>query len=38
MKILPAGAEVFHADGRTQTDVTKLIDNFHNFANALKKK
>jgi len=32
MKIRPFGAEPFHADG--QTDVTKLIVAFRNFANA----
>jgi hypothetical protein len=30
MKIPPVGAELFHADGRT--DVTKLIVAFQNFA------
>jgi hypothetical protein len=32
------GAELFHADGRTdgQTDMTKLIVAFLNFAKALK--
>jgi len=34
MKIRPVGAELFHADG--QTDMTKLIVAFHNFANAPK--
>jgi len=38
MKIRQAGAEVFHANGRTQTDMRKLIDTFHNFANAPKNK
>ena len=33
-KILPVGAELFHAD--RQTDMTKLIDAFRNFANAPK--
>ena len=33
-KILPVGAGFFHADG--QTDVTKLIAAFRNFASALK--
>jgi hypothetical protein len=33
-KIRPAGAELFHADG--QTDMTKLIVAFRNFANAPK--
>jgi hypothetical protein len=32
MKICPVGAELFHADGRT--DMTKLIAALHNFANA----
>jgi len=35
MKIRPVGAELFHADKRT--DVTKLIVAFRNFANAPKK-
>jgi len=34
MKIRPVGAELLHADGRT--DMTKLIAAFHNFANAPK--
>jgi hypothetical protein len=34
MKIRPMGAELFHADGRT--DMTKLIVAFRNFANASK--
>ena len=34
MKIRPFGAELFHADRRT--DMTKLIVAFHNFSNALK--
>jgi hypothetical protein len=34
MKIRPVGAELFHADG--QTDMTKLIVAFRNFANAPK--
>ena len=34
MKIRPVGAELFHADGRT--DMTKLIAPFRNFANAPK--
>ena len=37
MKICPVGAELFHADGRVgggQTDMTKLIVAFRNFANA----
>ena len=35
MKIRPVGAELFHADRRT--DVTKIIVAFRNFANASKK-
>ena len=35
MKILPVGAELFHADKRT--DISKLIFVFHNFAKAPKK-
>jgi len=31
VKIRPVGAELFHADG--QTDMTKLIVAFRNFAN-----
>jgi hypothetical protein len=36
MKIRPVGAELFHTDGRTdtQTDMTKLIVAFRNFADA----
>jgi len=34
MKIHPVGAELFHADG--QTDMTKLMVAFRNFANAPK--
>ena len=34
IKIRPVGAELFHADG--QTDMTKLIVAFRNFANASK--
>jgi hypothetical protein len=39
MKIRSVGAKLFHAGGRTdgQTDVTKLIVAFHNFAIAPKK-
>jgi hypothetical protein len=33
MKIHSVGAELFHTDGRTQTDVTKLIVAIRNFAN-----
>ena len=38
MKILSAGFELFHADGRTdrQIDVTKLTVPFSNFATAPK--
>jgi len=34
MKICPVGAELLHADGPTdrQTDITKLIVAFRNFA------
>ena len=35
MKIRPMGAEFFHAD--RQTEMTKLIVAFRNFANAPKK-
>ena len=34
VKIRTVGAELFHADGRT--DMTELIVAFRNFANALK--
>jgi hypothetical protein len=34
MTILSMGAEVFHADG--QTDMTKLLVTFRNFADAPK--
>ena len=34
MKIRPVGAELLHADG--QTDITKLIVAFRNFAKAPK--
>jgi hypothetical protein len=34
MKIRPVGAELFHADGRT--DMTKLIVIFRSFSNAPK--
>ena len=34
MKIRPVGAELFHADVRTE--MTKLIVNYRNFANAPK--
>jgi len=38
MKIRPVGAELFHADRRTdgQTDTTKLIVGFRNSSNAPK--
>ena len=38
MKIRPVGAELFHADGRTdgQTDITKVIVTFRNFSKASK--
>jgi hypothetical protein len=36
MKILPVRAEFLHTDG--QTDMTKLIVAFRNFANARKKR
>ena len=38
MKICLVEAELFHAHGRTdsQTDMMKLIVDFHNFANAPK--
>jgi len=38
MKMPPVGAELLHADKRTdgQTDMTKLIVAFRNFANASK--
>jgi hypothetical protein len=34
MKILPMGAELFHADGRT--DMMKLVVAFDNFSNVPK--
>jgi len=34
MKIRPVGADMFHADRRT--DMTKLIVTLHNYANAPK--
>ena len=39
MEIRSVGAELIHADGRTdgQTDMTKLIVTFCSFANAAKK-
>jgi hypothetical protein len=38
MKILPVQAELFHADRQAdgQTEITKLIVTFRNFANAPK--
>ena len=38
MKIRPVGAELLHANGQTdrQTDMTKQIVAFRNFANAPK--
>jgi len=36
IKIRPMGAELFHADGQTGTNMTKLIGGFRNFANAPK--
>jgi hypothetical protein len=36
MKIRLVGAELFHADRRTDRDMTKLIAAFRNFANAPK--
>jgi len=38
MKIRPVGAEFLHADGQTDTVMTKLIVTFRNFANAPKKR
>jgi hypothetical protein len=35
IKILPMGAELFHADGRI--DMTRLLVAFRNFANASKR-
>ena len=37
MKIRPVGAELFLADGQTDTDMTKFIVAFRNFANAAEK-
>ena len=37
MKIRSFGAELFHADKQTQTDMTKLVVAFHNFVNTSKK-
>jgi hypothetical protein len=36
MKIRPVGAEFFHADGRTDADMTNLTFAFLSFSNALK--
>jgi hypothetical protein len=38
MKIRPEGAELLHAEGRSdgQTDMTKLVVAFRNFVNAPK--
>jgi hypothetical protein len=36
MKILLLGAELFHADGQTETDMTKPMVAFHNFVNTSK--
>jgi len=33
MKIRPLGVELFHADGRTEADMTKVIVVFRKFAN-----
>ena len=38
MKIRPVGAELFHADGQTDTAMTMLTVTFRNFANAPKKR
>jgi hypothetical protein len=35
MKILPMGAELFHADGHRQTDKYDKVNSFRNFTNAL---
>ena len=37
MKLHTVGADLFHADGRTKTDKTKLTVAFRNFENAPKK-
>jgi len=37
MKIRPVGATLFHVDGERERDMTKLIVDFRNFANAPKK-
>ena len=36
IKIRPVGAELFHADGQTERQTTKLIVAFRNFVNAPK--
>jgi hypothetical protein len=36
MKILAMGAELFHADGHADGEMTKLIATCRNFANAPK--
>jgi hypothetical protein len=36
MKILSVGVELFHADGRKDGHMTKLVLAFRNFANAPK--
>jgi len=38
MKILPAVAELLHADGQAEKHVTKLIVTFSNFVNAPKRR
>jgi hypothetical protein len=40
MKLRPLGAELFYVDGRTdgQTDMTRLVVAFRNFANTPKNK
>jgi len=37
MQIRPLGVELFHADGWTDRQATKLVVAFRNFANASKK-
>jgi hypothetical protein len=37
MKIFPVGAELFHADGQTETNMTKLTVTFRDFANEPKR-
>jgi hypothetical protein len=36
MKIRPVGAELFYAQGQTQTDVTNLVITFRSFGNVPK--